>query len=110
MKLNVNDIGGKVIKDNDTYFLKDNTTLKNLVVSSTKLHTLKSTTGHKHEGQEEVYFFVSGYGKMYLDDIPQDVEAGDVVLIKDGVHHRVVAGNHLHGLSFICVFDGKRNH
>ena len=63
MKININDIGGKIVKDNETYLLKDNTTLKNLVVSSTKLHALKSTTGHKHDGQEEVYFFVEGIGK-----------------------------------------------
>ena len=41
--MNINDIGGTVIKDNDTYLLKDNATLKNLIVSSTKLHALKST-------------------------------------------------------------------
>ena len=35
MKLNVTDIGGEVIKDNDTYLLKDNKTLNNLVDSST---------------------------------------------------------------------------
>mgnify|MGYP000589688185 FL=1 len=34
MKVNVTDIGGEVVKDNVTYLLKDNTTLKNLVLSS----------------------------------------------------------------------------
>ena len=42
--MNIMDIGGKVVKDNDTYQLKDNTTLDNLVVSSTRLHPNKSTT------------------------------------------------------------------
>jgi mannose-6-phosphate isomerase-like protein (cupin superfamily) len=110
MKLNINDIGGEIVKDNDTYLLKDNTTLKNLVLSSTRLHPLKSTTGHKHDGQEEVYFFVDGIGKMYLDDVPQDVAAGDIVLIEDGIHHRVLNTHRKKPLIFNCVFDGKRNH
>ena len=110
MKININDIGGKIIKDNETYLLKDNTTLKNLVVSSTKLHALKSTTGHKHDGQEEVYFFIDGIGKMYLNDMPQDVAAGDIVLIEDGVHHRVLNTHRKKPLIFNCIFEGKRNH
>jgi len=110
MKLNINDIGGEIVKNNDIYLLKDNTTLINLVLSSTRLYPLKSTTGHKHEGQEEVYFFVDGIGKMYLDDMPQDVAAGDIVLIEDGVHHRVLNTHRKKPLIFNCIFEGKRNH
>jgi len=46
MLVNTKDIGGVVVKDNDTYTLKDNTTLNNLVVSSTKLYKKQSTNGH----------------------------------------------------------------
>ena len=106
MKYNVFDIGGKVAKEDDRYVVKDNTTLKNLVVSSTDLKPYKSTSGHKHQGQEEVYYFVKGAGTMYLDDVPHHVQEGDVVLIEDGVHHRVHAGEQ--GVYFVCVFDGKR--
>ena len=108
MHLKINDIGGVVVKDNETYKLKDNTLLNNLVVSSTDLKPYQSTNGHTHPGQEEVYYFVKGAGTMYLNDVPRDVEAGDVVLIEDGVHHRVDCGPE--GLYFVCVFDGKRNH
>ena len=106
MKFSVNDIGGEVIKHNEVYELKDNKTLKNLVLSSTRLKPYKSTRGHKHDGQEEVYYFVKGSGTIFLDDRPYYVQAGDVVLIEDGVHHRVTTGPH--GLYFVCVFDGKR--
>ena len=68
MKYHINDIGGEIIKDNETYVLKDNKTLNNLVLSSTELKAGQSTRGHKHEGQEEVYYFVSGAGLMELDD------------------------------------------
>lgn len=106
MKIGNWDIGGKIVKQDDRYTVKDNTELNNLIVSSTRLNPNKSTTGHKHEGQEEVYFFLNGTGKMELDDDHFDVYPGDTVLIKDGVFHRVHAGDE--ELYFVCVFDGKR--
>ena len=110
MKININDIGGEVIKDNETYLLKDNKHLKNLVLSSTFLRPGQSTRGHKHEGQEEVYFFVSGKGTMELDDQVINVDPGSIVLIEDGVFHKVHNASDDSALYFICVFDGKRNH
>ena len=108
MRVSINDIGGEVVKDNETYLLKDNQTLKNLVLSSTDMKPKMSTRGHKHEGQEEVYYFVKGSGKMELDEETISVKAGDVVLIEDGVFHRVHSGPR--GCYFVCVFDGRRNH
>lgn len=108
-KLTLNDIGGTVIKDNDTYVLKDNTTLNNLVVSSTYLKPYQSTRGHSHAGQEEVYIFVSGSGEMELDENRFEVNRGDVILIEDGVFHRVHNTTE-NSLYFVCVFDGGRNH
>lgn len=110
MKLHINDIGGTVIKDNETYVLKDNTTLKNLVLSSTDLKPGQSTRGHKHPGQEEVYYFIHGSGEMELDDRRFPVIGGDVVLIEDGVFHRVHNMSQSSTLYFVCVFDGNRNH
>ena len=108
MRLSISDIGGEVVKEDDRYVVKDNKTLNNLVVSSTDLYAGKSTSGHKHEGQEEVYYFVHGSGKIELDEESISVRAGDVVLIEDGVFHRVHAGHR--GCYFVCVFDGTRNH
>ena len=102
-------IEGKIVKEDDRYIVKDNTSLNNLVVSSTLLHPSKSTSGYKHEGQEEVYIFMNGSGRMELDDKEFDVKEGDLILIEDGVFHRV----HNTGtvdLYMVCVFDGSRNH
>jgi mannose-6-phosphate isomerase-like protein (cupin superfamily) len=107
MKTSIFDIGGEVIKDNDTYVLKDNRTLQNLVVSSTDLKPNQSTRGHSHEGQEEVYYFISGTGTMELDDAIMDVQGGTVVLIPDGAFHRV-HNTSASPLYFVCVFNGKR--
>ena len=44
---------------------------------------------------------------MELDDETiNSTTEGDVVLIEDGVFHRVHAGTH-EGCYFVCVFDGK---
>ena len=112
MKLKYHDIGGEVVKDNETYLLKDNRTLNNLILSSTCLYRGQQTRGHRHSGQEEVYFFVQGHGKMIVGeetDEPFAVAPGDVVLIPDGAFHRVINDGEMNML-FNCVFDGKRNH
>jgi mannose-6-phosphate isomerase-like protein (cupin superfamily) len=103
------DIGGEIVKQDDRYLVKDNTKLNNLIVSSTMLTAHKSTTGHRHAGQEEVYVFVQGSGQMELDHKIFDVTEGDTVLIEDGVFHKVHNTTDF-GLKFICVFDGGRNH
>jgi mannose-6-phosphate isomerase-like protein (cupin superfamily) len=107
--MKINNIDGEVVKDNETYLLKDNTSLKNLVVSTTTLHPGKSTRGHSHAGQEEVYMIMSGSGRMQLDDNEFDISGGEMYLIEDGVFHRV----HNTGeedLYMVCIFDGQRNH
>jgi oxalate decarboxylase/phosphoglucose isomerase-like protein (cupin superfamily) len=111
-KYSTMDIGGEVVKDNETYLLKDNKTLKNLVLSSTQLRVGQQTRGHRHPGQEEVYIFVQGHGQMIVGDetdAPFFVTAGDIVLIPDGAFHRVINDGEMN-LLFNCVFDGKRNH
>lgn len=111
-KVNIHDVGGEVVKDNETYLLKDNKYLNNLVLSSTKLYREQSTRGHRHPGQEEVYIFVQGFGKMIVGEEtsePFEVKAGDIVLIPDGAFHRVINDGEMN-LIFNCVFDGKRNH
>jgi oxalate decarboxylase/phosphoglucose isomerase-like protein (cupin superfamily) len=112
IKYDIHDIGGEVVKDNETYLLKDNKTLKNLVLSSTRLYRGQATRGHSHEGQEEVYFFVQGTGRMIVGNEESEsfaVSPGDVVLIPDGAFHRVINDGEMN-LTFNCVFDGKRNH
>ena len=108
-KLTIKDIGGYVAKEDDRYTVKANPHLKVLVLISTFLFAGKETSGHKHDGQEEIYFFIKGKGEMTLDDERFPVEEGDVVLIEDGVFHKVHNTGHL-GLYFVCVFDGKRSH
>jgi mannose-6-phosphate isomerase-like protein (cupin superfamily) len=109
MKYNINNISGEVVKDNDTYLLKDNLALNNLVLSSTTLHPKKETNGHSHEGKEEIYYFIKGRGAMVLRYDIFEVEAGDVVMIPDGAFHQVQNPTD-EDLYFVCVFEGSRDH
>jgi oxalate decarboxylase/phosphoglucose isomerase-like protein (cupin superfamily) len=111
-KYSFHDIGGEVVKDNEIYLLRDNHDLNNLVLSSTKLYRNQQTRGHRHPGQEEVYFFVIGAGKMIVgdeDSEPFRVTGGDIVLVPDGAFHRVINDGESN-LIFNCVFQGKRTH
>ena len=47
---------------------------------------------------------------MQIDDTYFDVNPGDVVLIEDGVFHKVYNSSGIEDLVFVCVFDGKRSH
>ena len=107
--MNTYDIEGKIVKEDERYIVKDNTSLNKLVVSSTLLHPGKSTGGHKHKGQEEVYMFMKGSGRIELDEKEFDVSEGDLILIEDGVFHRVHNTGKI-DLYFVCIFDGGRNH
>ncbi len=107
--VSITDIGGDIVKDSDVYLVKDNKLLNDLVLSSTFLRANKSTTGHKHEGQEEVYMFITGEGEMEVDSRRFNVREGDCILIEDGEFHKVYNTGHL-GLYFVCVFNGKRSH
>jgi len=109
MRLNILDIGGKTVKKDDRYEVIDNNFLKNLIVSSTNLNPGKSTSGHSHVGQEEVYHFVKGKGQMKIDDEVFPVFEGDLILIEDGKFHQVINDSDK-PLYFVCVFDGSRNH
>ena len=47
---------------------------------------------------------------MQLGEVFYDVVAGDIVLIEDGVFHKVFNTSTVEDLVFVCVFDGKRSH
>ena len=113
MKINLDRGDGVMVHSNETYDVIDNTDLNNLVVSKTKLHEGKETSGHNHTGQEEVYIFIKGHGKMIVGSNTYIVKEGDIVLIPDGAFHKVWNTSNYKAndpLEFICVFDGNRNH
>tara|TARA_B110000263_G_C14931809_1_gene339580 strand:+ start:57 stop:407 length:351 start_codon:yes stop_codon:yes gene_type:complete len=109
MKSHIYNIDGDIVKSDNRYEIIDNTKLNNLVLSKTRLRAKQSTNGHRHLGQEEIYFFIEGVGRMEIDHKEFKVQSGDIVSIEDNAFHRV----HNDGdffLDFICVFEGSRSH
>ena len=106
-------VGGELVKHDERYKVFDNTGLNNLILSKTVLNPYKSTTGHRHKGQEEVYVFSKGDGVMEIEkegkQTTQSVSVGSIILIEDNDFHRV-HNNSGHPLEFVCIFDGKRMH
>lgn len=106
MKVNTENIGGVVVKENETYTLTDNELLEHMTLSKTALKPKMSTRGHSHDSQEEVYFFTKGEGFMQVGEETKafDVKAGDIVLIPQGKFHRVFNESE-NMLEFVCVFE-----
>ncbi len=98
----------KTVKEDERYLVEDNTHLKTMVVSKTTLKPEKETTGHFHEGQEEVYLFVKGRGVLETHTELIQVVEGDVVVIDDGDFQKVSNTSDTVDLEFICVFPGER--
>ena len=49
-----------------------------------------TTDYHAHENKEQVYYFVSGKGKMLIDDKEFEVTAGDAVHLAPRERHQVI--------------------
>jgi oxalate decarboxylase/phosphoglucose isomerase-like protein (cupin superfamily) len=110
MHVNLLNIIGEIVKDNQTYILEDNNLLENLTLSKTTLKPGMKTNGHSHELQEEVYFFIEGHGRMVLDGEDGmvdvfDVTNGSIVLIPKGKFHKVINVSNELPCSFVCVFE-----
>lgn len=97
------DIGGEVIRDNEIYKVIDNRHLKNLVVSKTILKPKQKTTGHKHEGVEEIYFFFRP-AILQIDNDMYMIEGGEIVLIDSGEFHKVFNPYSV-PLEFVSIFQ-----
>lgn len=109
---------GRRIKEDERYTVTDVNTLQNLTVSETVLYAGKGTSGHHHDGLEEVYIFTSGNGVMILGepselkDSEEDffkphelsVAAGDTVCVPSGWFHKVI-NNGSENLVFTAIFQ-----
>jgi mannose-6-phosphate isomerase-like protein (cupin superfamily) len=73
----------------DTYFLIDpeNSPSRNLKMGHTTVYPTGKTTGHTHDDMEEVYFVISGKGRMVIgeDDFP--IQTGDALYVPFGEYH-----------------------
>ena len=50
---------------------------------------------HSHRCRDEVWTVISGHGQTVVDDVRQEVGPGDVIVMKAGCRHTVIAGTEL---------------
>jgi mannose-6-phosphate isomerase-like protein (cupin superfamily) len=88
----------------DTYFLIDpeKSPSKNLEMGYTIVYPTGRTTGHVHDDMEEVYFILSGKGKMVVGDDEFPIQGGDALYIPFGAFH-VTYNTGIDPLKFLWV-------
>ncbi len=96
---------GKVIRENSTYTVIDNSSLERLNVSETILNPMECTAGHFHGDSEEVYVFLEGFGMLELNEEKIEVFGGNIVSIPAGAFHKVHNSSSHAPLVFISIFE-----
>ncbi len=83
----VKDHQGKTLRD--TYFLidPDDSPSRNLKMGYTIVYPTGKTTGHAHDDMEEVYYILSGNGKMVVGDDEFSIKEGDAFYVPFGEYH-----------------------
>lgn len=73
----------------DTYFLIDpeRSPSRSLKMGYTIIYPTGKTTGHSHEDMEEVYFVLSGRGRMVIGNDQFPIQAGDAFYVPFGEFH-----------------------
>ena len=73
----------------DTYFLIDpeDSPSRNLKMGHTIIYPTGKTTGHAHKDMEEVYYILSGKGKMVVGEDEFPIQAGDAFYVPFGEYH-----------------------
>ena len=107
---------GLLLRSTETYDVIDNHYLDPLTISKTVLHNGKSTSGHSHDDQEEIYIFLEGTGFIRIGDDDEHstdfpAQAGDVFSILAGQSHRVINIEYLgtSDLTFYSIYPGRRH-
>ena len=83
----VNNRASEILRD--TYYLIDpqNSPSKNLTMGYTVIYPTGKTTGHAHEDMEEVYYILTGKGKMMIGEDEFPIQAGDAFYVPFGAFH-----------------------
>ena len=83
----VKDRASEILRD--TYYLVDteNSPSKNLTMGYTVIYPTGKTTGHAHDDMEEVYYILTGKGKMVIGDDEFPIQAGDAFYVPFGEFH-----------------------
>jgi mannose-6-phosphate isomerase-like protein (cupin superfamily) len=83
----VNNRASEILRD--TYYLIDpqNSPAKNLTMGYTVIYPTGKTTGHAHDDMEEVYYILTGKGKMVIGEDEFPIQTGDAFYVPFGAFH-----------------------
>ncbi len=76
--------GDHILRDTMMLVNPADTESGKISVGVTVIYPYCSTKGHSHADMEEVYYFISGSGKMTVGDDEVDVKAGDALYVPYG--------------------------
>ncbi len=78
-----------------------NSSIHKQSLAEARLKPGQKTTPHYHPQTEEIYYILSGKGRMDLADEQRDVGIGDAIAIPPGVTHQI-ANTGQEMLVFLC--------
>lgn len=90
IKYNLFDIGGEIIKNDEYGIIKQNDELNSIVVNSVLLYKDKTTKKIKFHDHDCIYFFIESKGVFEIGNEIMYVHPNDLVLVYQGVEHRVI--------------------
>lgn len=79
----------------------DNSSLRNQSLAHATLSPGQSTARHFHPRAEEIYFVLSGQGRMEIGEESQTLQTGDAVAITAGTPHSISNVGEVE-LNFLC--------
>ena len=78
-----------------------NSSIRNQSLAEARLLPGAATTPHHHTRTEEIYYILSGTGRMRIGDECRDVGPGDAIAIPPGARHQITnTGDAV--LKFLC--------
>jgi mannose-6-phosphate isomerase-like protein (cupin superfamily) len=66
-----------------------NSLIRNQSLAEARLPAGGVTAAHYHPRTEEIYYILSGRGRMEIDGCARDVGPGDAIAIPPGAHHQI---------------------
>ncbi len=90
LRYNVKDRASRVLRD--TYYLIDqkDSPSRRLTMGHTTVYPTGTTTGHTHGDMEEIYYVISGTGRMVVGEDEYDIRPGDSLYVPPGEFHTTI--------------------